>query len=67
MAGEVKNKVIRRPGNQKKVMSPGLPQDGGLDVEQFDRRITNSKVSVNLCKIVSQIKNSIQFHFLVFE
>ena len=51
---------------QKKVMYPGLPGDGGLGVEQFDRRITNSKVSVNFCKIVSQIKNSIKFHFLVF-
>ena len=61
------NKVIRRPGNKKKVMSPGVPGGRGLGVEQFDRCITNSKVSVNFCKIVSQIKNSIKFHFLVLE
>ena len=38
-AGKGKNKVIRRPGQPKKLMSPGVP--GGMGTKEFDRRITS--------------------------
>ena len=37
-AGQGKNKMIKRPGQPKKVMSPGVPE-GGDGAEQFDRSI----------------------------
>ena len=35
-AGQGKNKVIKFPGQQEKVMSPGVP-GGGIRAEQCDR------------------------------
>ena len=29
-AGQGKNKMIKRPGQPKKVMSPGVPEGGGM-------------------------------------
>ena len=41
--GPKKKIVIKRPGQQKKVMSPGVP--GGMGSEQFYRRIINHCIS----------------------
>ena len=41
LAGQGKNRVIKRPGKPKKSDVPGGAR-GGMGAEQFDRRITVS-------------------------